>query len=188
MKVPKTPQHEALGVAVLEWVEGARKRLNESDKMTHEEAVKWVRKFDLIERAGKELANLTRVKKLPPSARTREGDRLFEEALKVYPPCSPSRMNRHAARKAWRARMNEGCDPQEMINGTIRYRDWCVARGQEPEFIKAPATFFGPGRWWEQPYEQDIAPAAKKEQQQWLSKEQKAADEVATFYEAEEMV
>jgi hypothetical protein len=67
-------------------------------------------------------------------------DPRFEEAWALYPKCPNN--NKQQARKAWQARLNEGVDPDLMIDGVKAYAAYLKATGST--FIKHAATFFGP--------------------------------------------
>lgn len=72
-----------------------------------------------------------------------EIDTEFETAWKAYPK-RPG-MSKTDSLKAWKARMKAGDLPSSIIQGTLRYASYVTAMGIEPQFIKQPATFFGPG-------------------------------------------
>lgn len=74
----------------------------------------------------------------------------FETAWAVYPK-RPNN-SKSDAFKSWQARINEGVTPDEMLEGLHRYREFVEAEEIEPRFIKQAATFFGPGRHWENDY------------------------------------
>lgn len=67
----------------------------------------------------------------------------FEEAWNAYP--NRPGASKAESHKAWKARVNAGADPQTILSGVRRYADYCTALGTDPNFIKQPATFFGPG-------------------------------------------
>lgn len=66
----------------------------------------------------------------------------FEEAWTIYPERPGA--NKLSTFKAWSARIKQGVDAAQMIDGTRRYAHFCKAMQTEPRFIKQPATFFGP--------------------------------------------
>jgi len=68
----------------------------------------------------------------------------FEEAWAHYPQ-RPGRSKVDALR-AWKARVKEGVDPAALIDGVRRYAAYCRGTNTEPQFVKQPATFFGPGQ------------------------------------------
>jgi hypothetical protein len=78
----------------------------------------------------------------------------FEEAWQAYPD-RPGRSKGDAC-KAWRARVKAGAAAEAILAGVQRYAAFCVACRTEPQFIKQPATFFGPGEH----YLADWAPPA----------------------------
>ena len=67
----------------------------------------------------------------------------FELAWAAY-PARPG-ANKKESFKAWTARVKAGADQNAMIEGATRYASYCMAQGVDPQFIKQPATFFGPG-------------------------------------------
>lgn len=74
-------------------------------------------------------------------------DANFDEAYSAYPKrpgCS-----KQDALKAWQARVKAGADPLAMIAGVKRYAAYVAASCTEPNYIKMPATFFGPGKHYE---------------------------------------
>lgn len=71
-------------------------------------------------------------------------DQDFVEAYSLYPSRPGS--SKASALKAWQARLASGVDPQAMIAGVRRYAAFVRQARTEPNFIKMPATFFGPDR------------------------------------------
>lgn len=67
----------------------------------------------------------------------------FEEAWSLY-PARPG-ASKQATFKAWAARIKAGTTALEMIEGTVKYAAYCKAERKEGEYIKLPATFYGPG-------------------------------------------
>lgn len=67
----------------------------------------------------------------------------FEAAWSAY-PARPG-ASKAATFKAWKARLKAGATAVQMIEGAAAYAAYCKAKGTEPEFIKQPATFYGPG-------------------------------------------
>ncbi|MFA5925198.1 MAG: YdaU family protein [Methylococcaceae bacterium] len=67
----------------------------------------------------------------------------FELAWAAYP--SRPGANKKESFKAWNARVKSGADKNAMIEGAIRYASYCKTLGIDPQFIKQPSTFFGPG-------------------------------------------
>ena len=68
----------------------------------------------------------------------------FEEAYALYPSRPGS--SKQGALKAWRKRIADGVDPKAMVAGVKRYSAYVGLARTEPNFIKMPATFFGPDR------------------------------------------
>lgn len=67
----------------------------------------------------------------------------FEQAWSLYPK-RPGASKKDAF-KAWRARLSQGVTADQMIDGVKRYARYCAITKTEPQYIKQPATFFGPG-------------------------------------------
>lgn len=98
---------------------------------------------------------------ISPDAPTSE--ELFELAWSAYPKRPGA--SKTDSLKAWNARLKAGADPLEMIEGVKAYAAYVVAKGSEPEFIKQPATFFGPGNHYRAdwtPPQKAAAPAAAR--------------------------
>lgn len=66
----------------------------------------------------------------------------FEKAWDLYP--SRPNNNKRKALKAWKARINEGYTPEEMIAGLRAYLAWAEKAGMEHPYLKHTSTFFGP--------------------------------------------
>lgn len=71
----------------------------------------------------------------------------FEAIWPLYPK-KPG-MSKADALKAFSARVNEGVSIQAMQAGVQGYAAFVLASRTEPKYIKAPETFFGPGKHWE---------------------------------------
>jgi uncharacterized protein YdaU (DUF1376 family) len=71
----------------------------------------------------------------------------FEVIWAAYPR-KPG-MSRSNTEKVFAARIAEGAKPPTMLAGVQAYAAYVVAMGTEPQFIKSPETFFGPGKHWE---------------------------------------
>jgi hypothetical protein len=67
----------------------------------------------------------------------------FELFWSAYP--KTKRQSKADALKAWGARIKQGIMPIVMVNGAKGYAIWCKKEKQQEKFIKAPATFLGPG-------------------------------------------
>lgn len=85
----------------------------------------------------------------PRRARTRAADWAedFDAIWQAYPR-KPG-MSRSNAEKAFGARIAEGAKASDMLAGVQAYAAYVVAMGTEPQFIKSPETFFGPGKHWQ---------------------------------------
>ena len=71
----------------------------------------------------------------------------FEKAWAEYPKRPGA--SKADSFKAWSARIKAGAEAVSMIAGVSRYAAYCAKMGTEPNFIKQPATFFGPGKHYE---------------------------------------
>lgn len=67
----------------------------------------------------------------------------FDEAWEAYP--SRPGASKKDSHKAWAARIKAGATAAEILAGVRRYADFVLYSRTEPQFIKQPATFFGPG-------------------------------------------
>lgn len=76
-------------------------------------------------------------------------------------------MSRSNTEKVFAARVAEGANIANMLAGVQAYAAYVVAMGTEPQYIKAPETFFGPGKHWESDWTPPVraAPAAAAPQQ-----------------------
>lgn len=86
----------------------------------------------------------------------------FLEAYSLYPRRPGA--SKASALKAWRARIASGVGAQVMVAGVKRYANFVLLAGTEPNFIKMPATFFGPDRHFDSdwtPQERRSQPAAR---------------------------
>jgi len=96
--------------------------------------------------------NIKPLKAAPPI------DLFFEEAWTCYPKRPGA--SKQGSLKAWKARVKAGVDTQKMVLGVKRYAEYCKASGIDPQFIKQPATFFGP----DEHYLADWTPLASQSQ------------------------
>lgn len=85
----------------------------------------------------------------PRRAKTRASDWAedFEAIWQAYPR-KPG-MSRSNTEKAFAARLAEGAKIPSMLAGVKAYAAYVVAMATEPQYIKSPETFFGPGKHWE---------------------------------------
>lgn len=77
------------------------------------------------------------------SSSLRSEDSVAFEAAWIAYPNRPG-ASKAGSLKAWSARLKAGATATEMLAGVHRYAAYCSASGTEPQFIKQPATFFGP--------------------------------------------
>ncbi len=69
----------------------------------------------------------------------------FETLWKSY----PHKVNKRGAFKAYKARLNEGVDEEELIKAAANYSSSCKAQKKEECYIMHGSTFFGPDRRYE---------------------------------------
>jgi hypothetical protein len=74
-------------------------------------------------------------------------DREFIEAWDAYPKRPGA--SRADTFKAWTARVKEGVLPEVMLAGVRRYAAYVAQSRTEPQYIKQPSTFFGPGKHYD---------------------------------------
>ncbi|EMK4928618.1 replication protein, partial [Escherichia coli] len=86
----------------------------------------------------------------------------FEQAWQEYPKRAGGN-SKSAAFKAWKARLNEGVNPETMLEGVKRYAGWVSAMGNSgTQFVKQAVTFFGPDRHFEESWEVPAVSAARR--------------------------
>lgn len=83
-------------------------------------------------------------KEIPPKSPKGENEYTpeFEQAWMMYPPRPGA--NKKASFKAWNTRLKSGVPAERMIEGVKRYARYVDAARTNPQFIKQPASFFGP--------------------------------------------
>ena len=82
----------------------------------------------------------------------------FETAWQVYPKRAGGN-SKAAAFKAWKARLKDGVKPETMLAGVKRYAAYARATGSTgTQFVKQAATFFGPDRHFDEPWQAPSAP------------------------------
>ncbi|EGI88963.1 helix-turn-helix domain-containing protein [Shigella dysenteriae] len=87
----------------------------------------------------------------------------FEQAWLAYPKRTGGN-SKSAAFKVWKARLNEGVNPETMLEGVKRYAGWVSAMGNSgTQFVKQAVTFFGPDRHFEESWEVPAVSAARRE-------------------------
>jgi phage replication O-like protein O len=82
----------------------------------------------------------------------RPDDPEFERAWTLYPKRAGGDPKKKAW-SAWRARVREGVEPEEMTAGVERYATYIRAVGSEgTQYVKQAATFLGPDEHWKEPW------------------------------------
>lgn len=88
----------------------------------------------------------------------------FELAWSEYPKRPGA--SKAESLKAWKARLNAGAKPADLIAGVKRYAAYVAATNTEPKFIKQPSTFFGPGDFflcdWTVPAQARASPSQRE--------------------------
>jgi len=79
-------------------------------------------------------------------------DTNFEQVWQALPKRTGNNPKKRAAR-TYQDRIAEGCAPQEILDGALRYARFCKATSKEgTEFVMQVATFLGPERAFLQPW------------------------------------
>ncbi|WP_079964567.1 helix-turn-helix domain-containing protein [Salmonella enterica] len=82
----------------------------------------------------------------------------FETAWLAYPKRAGGN-SKSAAFKAWKARLKDGVKPEDMLAGVKRYAAYVRTTGSVgTQYVKQAATFFGPDRHFEEPWQTPSAP------------------------------
>ncbi|CAM7370250.1 Helix-turn-helix domain-containing protein [Enterobacter intestinihominis] len=77
----------------------------------------------------------------------------FEQAWQAYPKRAGGN-SKAAAWKAWKARIKDGVTCEAMMAGVNRYAGYVRATGSlGTQYVKQAATFFGPDRHFEEPWQ-----------------------------------
>ncbi|HHA1196604.1 TPA: helix-turn-helix domain-containing protein [Enterobacter kobei] len=77
----------------------------------------------------------------------------FEQAWQAYPKRAGGN-SKAAAWKAWKARIKDGVTTVAMLDGVNRYAAYVRATGSAgTQYVKQAATFFGPDRHFEEPWQ-----------------------------------
>ncbi|MGM5670881.1 helix-turn-helix domain-containing protein [Enterobacter cloacae] len=77
----------------------------------------------------------------------------FEQAWQAYPKRAGGN-SKAAAWKAWKARIKDGVNTEAMLAGVNRYAGYVRATGSAgTQYVKQAATFFGPDRHFEEPWQ-----------------------------------
>ena len=94
---------------------------------------------------------------------------LFEQAFALLPKRAGNNP-KAAAVKAWNARMREKVDPQVILAGARRYREFCMATGKVgTETVMMASTFFGTNRCFEQDFTAPKPPEQRKAAVEWYA-------------------
>ncbi|BBE77572.1 MULTISPECIES: helix-turn-helix domain-containing protein [Phytobacter] len=82
----------------------------------------------------------------------------FEQAWQAYPKRAGGN-SKAAAWKAWKARIKDGVTTVAMLDGVNRYAAYVRATGSAgTQYVKQAATFFGPDRHFDEPWQAPSAP------------------------------
>lgn len=77
----------------------------------------------------------------------------FETAWDAYPDRTGGNPKKGAYR-AWRARVADGVDPDDLADGVESYAAFCRAEGiVGTRYVKQARTFFGPDGWWDEDWD-----------------------------------
>lgn len=89
------------------------------------------------------------------AVRAREGDSVFTEAWTLWlsGPLKRPNNSRAAAERQWLARVAEGDDPAQLLEGTRRYAAYVEREKTAARFIKIAATFYGRDRHYAESFE-----------------------------------
>lgn len=83
----------------------------------------------------------------------------FEQVWSEYPK-RPGASKKDSF-KAWNARLKAGVPASDILQGVRNYASYVKTKGTEPDFIKQPATFFGPDEHYKADW--TVHPAAQKQ-------------------------
>jgi hypothetical protein len=78
-----------------------------------------------------------------PAARGGEYSEEFEQAWAIYP--SRPGASKKESFQAWTARLKDGVGAEVLIAGVRRYATYVKSMETEPQYVKQPKSFFGPG-------------------------------------------
>jgi len=78
-----------------------------------------------------------------------------EDAWNKFWAVYPRKKDKQAALKAWKKALKTGCDPQQIIDGAIRYAE--ERSTEDPQYTKYPASWLNAGSWENAP-DQPSAP------------------------------
>ncbi len=86
----------------------------------------------------------------------------FEQAWLAYPKRAGGN-SKSAAFKAWKARLNEGVNPETMLERCETLRGLGICDGNSGTIVKQAVTFFGPDRHFGRILEVPAVSAARRE-------------------------
>jgi hypothetical protein len=101
----------------------------------------------LIQNPTRTISASAAVAKAPSKKARGEYPEEFEAAWQAYPD-RPGK-SKADAHKAWAARLRDGADAEAVLAGVKRYAAYCAACITDPNYVKQPTTFFGPGQHYE---------------------------------------
>jgi hypothetical protein len=70
----------------------------------------------------------------------------FEEFWSIY----PRKVNKKGAYNTWKARMNDGVEPDKLILSATNYAAKCKRVGTEEQYVLHASTFLGPQERWKE--------------------------------------
>jgi uncharacterized protein YdaU (DUF1376 family) len=82
----------------------------------------------------------------------------FDQAWALYPKRPGA--SKPDSLKAYKARIKAGSSVSEIVEGVIRYAAFVAASHTDAQYIKQPATFFGPGDHFKAKWDFVVKPAA----------------------------
>jgi hypothetical protein len=86
----------------------------------------------------------------------------FERLWAIYPNRAGSDPKKRAF-AAWQARLQEGADPQSILDGARAYARFCSVTGKlNTEYVQQAATFLGEDRHFEQPWSLPSEPVKRR--------------------------
>lgn len=94
----------------------------------------------------------------------------FAEAWEIYPR-RPGASKKDAL-KAWNARLATGVGPELLLAGVKRYANFVKVMQTQPQYIKQPATFLGPGDHYLDSWVVPENNVERKNVQPWWSSDQ----------------
>ena len=105
-------------------------------------------------------------------------EQMFDKFYEAY----PRKVERAAAFKNWKARMNDKENPENIIQAALNYAYDCKKQHKEQKYIKHPSTFISSTNVWKdyvnmvQPSKGSLSPEEKERQQRMVEKYGKRTD------------